>query len=47
MKKYLCKLFLVLYIINNIFIENEILCICILNNKKILFDWCLYIFYEY
>lgn len=45
MKKYLYKLFLVLYIINNIFSENEIL--CILNNKKILFDWCLYIFYEY
>lgn len=45
MKKYLYKLFLVLYIINNIFSENEIL--CILNNKKILFDWYLYIFYEY
>lgn len=47
MKKYLYKLFLVLYIINNIFSENEILRICILNNKKILFDWRLYIFYEY
>lgn len=45
MKKYLYKLFLILYIKNNIFSENEV--VCILNNKKILFDWCLYIFYEY
>lgn len=45
MKKYLYKLFIILYIKNNIFSENEV--VCILNNKKILFDWCLYIFFEY